>query len=153
MKKFFTLIVVLSLLSCDTEENDENQISSLDLVFKELPQEWKLIKMTGSFEGSDTTGEEMYWQETYSFSEDGTFTKSRTTEDGETLKASGEFIISQEMGNPEKALVLTYEEEQAIIGNCYNIPVEYLYYSNDEELLLSNWWACDGPGLFYERIE
>lgn len=151
MKKAFTFIVALSLLSCSTKENEDIQISSLDLVFKELPQEWKLIKMSGSFEGSETTGEAMSWQETYSFSEDGTFTKIRTTEEGETLKASGEFIISQERENSEKALELTYEAEHVIIGNCYDLPIEYLYYRNDEELLLSNWWACDGPGLFYKK--
>jgi hypothetical protein len=53
----------------------------------------------------------------------------------------------------DKSLVLTYEEVNNIIGSCYNRPVEYLYYRNDENLLLSNWWACDGPGMFYKKIQ
>lgn len=153
MKAVLTFIIVLSFLSCSTEENKEAQSLSLDLVLKELPQEWKLVKMTGSFEGSETTGDEMYWQETYSFFEDKTFIKTRINKEGETLTASGTFRITEEMETSEKSLVLTYDEAHDIIGSCYSKPEEYLYYRNDEKLLLSKWWACDGPGLFYKKIQ
>ncbi|MBE7640205.1 hypothetical protein GUB10_07645 [Salegentibacter sp. BLCTC] len=153
MKAVYTLIIVLSFLSCSTEEKNEPQNLSLDLVLKELPQEWKLIKMSGSFENSETTGDDMSWQETYSFFEDGTFTKTRVDQEGESFTASGSFRIPDETQSSEKALVLTYNEANTIIGNCSSEPVEYLYYRNDENLLLSNWWACDGPGLFYEKVQ
>jgi hypothetical protein len=150
MRAVITLIIALGFLSCNTEDKNEPQNMNLDLVLKELPQEWKLVKMTGSMVNSETTGDDMSWQETYSFLENGTFTKTRINKEGDILTASGSFRIIDES---EKSLELTYDEANDIVGSCSSQSVEYLYYRNDENLLLSNWWACDGPGLFYKKAQ
>ncbi|SHF56066.1 hypothetical protein SAMN05444483_101594 [Salegentibacter echinorum] len=157
MKKLGLLFLLsFIVLSCSSDDENEPQEKdmNLDLVLKELPQEWKLVKMTGSFSGSETTGDDMGWQESYIFKSDSTFTKTRLR-NGKKLTATGTFVIGTEYKNTtaQKSLKLTFDKESSIIGSCSNEPLEYLYYKNDENLLLSNWWACDGPGLFYKKVE
>jgi len=155
MKKVALLLMLSMLtLSCsEDEENEKQKDMNLDLVLKELPQKWKLVKTTGSFAGSENTGDDMQWQETYTFNNDDTFTKTRLQKSGDKITASGTFVIGEESETSEKSLKLTFNESSAIIGSCHNEPVEYLYYKKDSDLLLSNWWACDGPGLFYKKVK
>lgn len=151
---FLLSFIVLSCSSDDKNEPEEKDIN-LDLVLKELPQEWKLVKTTGSFNDSEATGEDMAWQESYTLNSDSTFTKTRLQKDGKKLTATGTFVIGTEDNNTtsQKSLKLTFDKMSTIIGSCSNEPVEYLYYKNNDNLLLSNWWACDGPGLFYKKVE
>ncbi len=152
-KTILALFIVLGLSSCSKQSQEKEKALNLDLVLQELPQDWKLVKMSGMLVNSETTGNEMAWQESYSFSEDQGFIKTRTTNEGETLTAEGTFQIEENPETSEKFIVLTYEEDNSIIGNCSREAVEYLYYDKEDKMLLSNWWACDGPGLFYEKTK
>ncbi|MDT0687817.1 hypothetical protein [Autumnicola psychrophila] len=148
MKKISLLVVVTAtiLFSCDEKQKE---IDKAD-VFATDAQKWELVKMTGSFAGSETIGDEMEWQEYYLFNANGTFTKHRER-NNKIVEASGSF----ETDTNEDGLVynLSYSEENELIGNCHGAPTEYLYFSSDGETLLSSWWACDGPGLFYEQVK
>ncbi|MEM1258507.1 MAG: hypothetical protein AAGH81_08265 [Bacteroidota bacterium] len=111
-------------------------------------QEWRLVKMTGSIPNSETTGDAMEWQETYIFRDDLTFSKTRVW--GErTTTASGRFTVQE--NDVEIGMFLVFENNFELVGNCQLQNEEYLYFTEDKKTLLSGWWACDGPGLFYQR--
>ena len=139
------LVVALFLNSCSKEGQ---VVKTQDFSIDQFPQKWHLVKMTGSFEGSQTTGEEMEWQENYIFKSDGSFLKTRN-EMGESTSATGQYFLNEE----EKGFILEYNESSSLIGNCTAENKEYLYFDENSHYLLSNWRACDGPGLYYERIE
>lgn len=110
------------------------------------PESWVLVKMTGSFSGSETTGDNMEWQEAYLLNRDNTFSKIRV-KDGIKKVETGTYNWI-ENNNGSKTLELTYPTYNALIGNCTSEPKEYLHLNNDN-LLFSSWAACDGPGLYY----
>ena len=141
-----SLLFLMVLIACDSPgESSEN------LVFDENSiQQWKLVKMTGSFSGSETTGMDMEWQETYDFNTNLSFTKTRISKNG-AMSASGTFRIEEQNG--ETFLLLTYAEQSTIVGSCLGKDSETLVLTNKSQSLQSTWWACDGPGLFYERFD
>ena len=148
MKKVLLFVTIAAaLISCDEKQK---KISEIDLQTTDSSEKWELVKMTGSMVGSETTGDEMEWQEYYIFNTDGTFTKQRER-NNEVAEASGTY----EKETNENGLVykLTYSEENELVGSCSGASQEYLYYDSDEQTLLSNWWACDGPGLYYEQVK
>lgn len=60
MKKYAVLFLYLIFLaSCSSD--DDFGLASTQFVFSE--QKWELVQMSGSFQNSETTGEEMEWQE------------------------------------------------------------------------------------------
>ena len=103
----------------------------------------------GMLANSEITGSDMEYQEHYIFNEDHTFSKNRI-EDGRKITAEGSYTVT--IQNNETAYSLEFNEQNNLIGNCGAGPTEYLYLHSDNKTLLSNWWACDGPGLFYKRI-
>jgi hypothetical protein len=120
----------------------------------EYTGKWELVKMTGSLEGSEYTGLDMDWQETYIINEDETFTKTRVRGDS-TIVASGTYTYSEEGLLEESELdLITYikfshNTDNAIIGSCgFQSLTEYLYFNSNNKLI-STWNACDGPGLEY----
>ena len=143
---FYSVLASLFVISSCSKDNDT--LESRDLTLNDFPQTWKLIKMTGSLEGSESVGPEMAWQENYVFNSDGTFLKTRITE-GESESASGSYVFE----NDNQSFILDYDQINSIIGSCNSDAEEHLYFNEDSKILLSNWWACDGPGLFYERIK
>ncbi|MBK5192247.1 MAG: hypothetical protein JJE07_03390 [Flavobacteriaceae bacterium] len=149
MKKALLLLALLATIYSCTKETD-------DMVTKlEYTGKWELVKMTGSFIGSETTGSDMEWQETYIINEDETFVKTRVRGDSTTF-ASGTYELkdveeSGNMGPAIKDIELFYDIENNIIGNCYsNKTIEYLFFSSDHRLI-NTWNACDGPGLEYVK--
>lgn len=143
----FILVSFLFLYTACNKEN--NDTSEANLLINDYPQTWVLFKMTGSFEGSEYKGDAMEWQENYVFYSNLTFKKTRIKE-GKTIVASGTYIMKQDQ--EEQAILLTYNQSNEIIGSC--LPnKESLYYDANQGVLLSNWWACDGPGLFYKKAE
>ena len=105
--------------------------------------------MTGQIPNSETTGIDMEWQEFYLLNSDRTFIKSRER-NGVLTEEPGSF--SFEDLSDGKYLVLTYEADNDIIGNCTSDLKEVLMVKS-ETRMLSTWSACDGPGLEYKRIE
>ncbi len=140
---YIFLMACFLITSCSKVNNEQD---SKDLSITTYPQTWNLVKMTGNIPGSVSVGEELEWQEKYVFKSDGTFVKSRISE-GEIESASGTYSFNEDTQN----FILNYEQTSAIIGNCGSNIQESLYFNENSKILQSNWWACDGPGLFYER--
>jgi hypothetical protein len=140
------LIIALFVLSCSWQ-NDE--VVALNFSATDRPQEWELYQMTDNT-GKALRGENMPWRENYIFQSDSVFVKSRRTEEG-VVSGAGTFKI--EIVNYETGILLTYPEASGIIGTCGEEKQEYLNLSSDKITLVSSWWACDGPGLFYRRTK
>jgi len=146
MKRYATLFLFLSLfilVSC--AEDDDFGLESTQFVFSN--QKWELVQMSGSFQNSETTGEEMDWQEYYIFSPEGTFVKSRTV-DEEVTEATGTFEVVEYDNDLNHYLELTYQTGNELVGNCTGDDKELLIYRNSI-MISSLWMACDGPGLDY----
>lgn len=145
MKYLLLFLSFLLVTSC--EESKEE-----DLGFRadELPQRWKLVRMTGSFAGSESEGTAMEWQESYVFERGNTFTKTRLRDD-QVETASGSFFLIE--AGKEVGFKLVFSQDSEIIANCTSDQVEFLYFDNSRTTLRGSWWACDGPGLFYSRTD
>lgn len=133
---------MLSIVSCSSADVTSRTISDYN-------GKWQLIKMSGSRINSETTGTKMQWQETYVFNEDGTFVKTRIA-DNETKTAVGTFKITK--NGQETLFELTYKESNDIIGSCFGNLTENLFI-NPDNLLVSSWQMCDGPGLIYKKTK
>ncbi len=141
MKKFgITFILMLSLISCSSD--DAKPPLALDYYGK-----WQLIEMSGSTINSVTTGSEMSWQEFYTFDTNGKFVKTRI-KDNTTTTASGTFSVVTILD--ETHLELTYSVSSVLVGSCYGNLKEDLFINNNN-LLVSTWQNCDGPGLVYQK--
>lgn len=149
MKNLLLLFaVIVSFYSCTKESDDTTE--TLDYTGK-----WELVKMTGNVEGSETTGSNMEWQESYIINENKTFTKTRTQGDS-TKTVSGTYTFSEagivdESVSQEVAYIeFIYDKTSEIIGSCNfsGNPKEYLYFTSKSKLK-STWESCDGPGLEY----
>ena len=143
MKKIGILLLLASLvISCSKNNETETIISSIEF--------YELVKMSGSFAGSEATGTEMEWQETYTLNtKDSTFTKTRYVNDY-ILKANGTF--SYKTIDNQKYIQLLFNKDTELIGNCYNNLLETLAIIENGTKLISTWSACDGPGLEYNKL-
>lgn len=151
MRYLYFILVVTFLLNSCSKSDDVIPIPNFE--DNEFPQEWKLAIMTiGMVPNSETYGQEMPMQETYIFNEDGSFTKNRITEE-DSLTVEGTYKY-QEEAETEEAIILEHDAVNTLIGNCSSSKKsEYLYFIKDDAYLRSNWHACDGPSLFYERVK
>ena len=138
-KSLFGLLIIC--ISCSQTDH---------IASEQYPQKWKLTEMSGSIANvPPSTGSDMEWQEYYLLKADGTFTKHRER-DQEVKEESGTYnFINLSDG---KYLELVYPSKNELVGNCTQEPKELLKL-NSENILIGTWWACDGPGLKYERVE
>lgn len=142
-----SILVLLSSCSSDDETNQNKPNLAFDL---QATQTWNLEQMTSSADGSETTGEDMEWQESYVFNPDFTFNKTRVTSI-RTFFAEGSFTLDD--GSDTLLLILSFTNPNDIVGSCSGQQRENLLLSEDLRSLRSNWIACDGPSLFYERTQ
>jgi len=148
MKNLIILFAAIaSFYSCTKETDDMAETL-------EYTGEWQLVKMTGNFAGSETTGLNMEWQETYNLNEDDTFTKTRVRGDS-TTNVSGTYILSDaknyEFPNNVQMFLELNHSSQIIIESCRSSSnLEHLYF-NTNNRLLSLVEQCDGPGLEYVK--
>ncbi len=148
MKKLlFAVVIAGNLFACSL--NNEIDSAQLNRETNAYPQKWELVKMTGSFTNSETTGTDMAWQEFYLLEPNHTFTKSRES-NGDTKEAKGTYAFVDLSDG--KYLELTYESDNELIGNCTGEPKEYLRLTA-ENTLVATWLACDGPGLEYKKVQ
>jgi hypothetical protein len=139
MKKIIVLFFfVTALFSCSSDDESP---------FKDYKGKWILTQMTGMTANSQTTGSEMQWQEFYVLDANGTFTKSRE-KDGFVIEITGTY--SQINSSTGTVLLFTYSINSDIIGSCSSELKEELNFLS-ENVLLSTWQQCDGPGLKYEK--
>ncbi|MEH6657118.1 hypothetical protein [Leeuwenhoekiella marinoflava] len=136
-----SVALIVSLFVSCADEND----TTADLVQQEISVELNLVKMSGQIRGSETTGEEMSWRETYTLGPGMRFKKVRKSE-GKTLTSEGFFDIV--MINSDKYLKFVHDSDSELVGNCTEDKTELLKYTSSDSLE-STWSACDGPGLQY----
>ena len=137
------ILLIVTLASCASD--DDYGLASTQFVFSE--QKWVLTQMSGSFQNSETKGEDTEWQEYYIFSPEGTFVKSRTVQE-EVMEATGSIEVLEYDDDPNHYLELTFETGKELAGNCTGDNKEILIYRSSTEIS-SLWMACDGPGLDY----
>ncbi|AZQ60158.1 hypothetical protein EJ994_15615 [Maribacter sp. MJ134] len=142
-----SILLSICLFTCSNSEDLET--GEIDVLY--TAQKWQLVRMSGSFENAETTGENMEWQEFYVFNPDGSFLKRRETA-GAVFEATGTFVL-MEYGNDEADyLELTYASGENLIGSCNGDRTEVLVFRSS--IALSNTWqACDGPGLDYVLVK
>lgn len=150
MKKLlFTLLSVFILCSC-SKDNDAVTPTNLPLKGDQYPQQWQLVKMTGMIANvPPSVGGDMTWKEYYLLQSDGSFTKTRE-QNNTTTTVKGTF--KRVKLTDGEYLELTYEAQSTLICNCSPNLIEYLRIDTEKELI-GTCWACDGPGLFYERTK
>lgn len=162
--KTFVIIIVAAIftltLSCDSEKNDEISeeaktsdlsagVTTLPHAKEDFPQEWKLIKMSGMMLNSETSGEDMQYQESYRFFPDKTFSKIRKRNNAAD-EASGTFnVIRTENG--EEYYKLVFAEKNELIENCNGGKEEWLIIDGSETIRgTAN--ACDYPTKIYNKV-
>ena len=146
----FVSVIIGTVISCsfNKEIDPENSKGKFDP--DQYPQKWQLIEMSGPIATvPPTTGSDMEYQEYYLLYSDKTFMKSREWDNAVTKETGTYTLIILSDG---KYLELIYESNNDLIGNCTGESKELLYL-NSENKLIGTWWACDGPGLVYERVE
>lgn len=136
----FISVLIYTLFSCTKDDGFD---------IEQYPQKWQLVKMTGQMPNSETTGADMEWQEFYLLNSDGSFTKSRERSDLLT-EVSGAFTFKD--SSEGKFLMLSYESDNTIIGNCSSKPFESLWLKSENKMM-GTWLICDGPGLEYKRVK
>ena len=147
MKKFLLILFILPFLSCSVEAEEP--------VDTNVVGDWVLVKTWGQVAGSDQTGSEMPFQETYQLNADGTFVKIRT-QDGEALQVTGSYEVAKTGSTIDNDgagvfVELHHETQNSILANCTQSLIEHLYLTTDGNLR-STYEACDGLGLLYEKI-
>ncbi|MFD1314289.1 hypothetical protein [Namhaeicola litoreus] len=136
-----TLLVIFflsTLLSCSNEEETK---------LNKYPQKWILVKMTYHMTGTEVSGLDMPWQEIYLLNENGTFKKQRESE-GAVTEESG--LYKRIENNNETLLEFHYKTPSEIVGSCTGNQLETLWLKTNN-ILVSTWLQCDGPGLEYHR--
>jgi hypothetical protein len=161
------IFLVASLFAC-TNEKEEPQLlnceffngfdcekfcsGEINLAEETYPQMWYLVKMNGNVSNSETTGENMPWQEYILLNADSTFTKHRER-DSIVSEESGTFTYEIGKSNPPYVqLSLRYNSANELVGNCYGDPLFEAYWLDTKCTLQGTWSHCDGPGLSYKRI-
>lgn len=148
MKKLMSLFALLFIFASCSLESDSP-------VLLEPVGEWKLVKTTGQDGGSERTGDDLEFQETYHIKNDSTFTKTRIWNETTTV-STGTYALST-LGpaiNAEPVVAyifFTHNQESEIIDNCGENLVEHLYFTIDFRLK-NTWFTCDGPGMIYMKV-
>lgn len=114
------------------------------------PQRWLLTAMSTGLSGKLLKGVALPWTETLELSVNKRFVKTRWTSN-EEQRAGGSFDYLEING--EKYLILRYDAEIDWLESCSNERQTETLFIPTPTSLTGGAAACDGPGLFYERIE
>ncbi len=148
--RYLIIGLMIMFAACETQDEVSPEATVEQSDAESYLEKWQLVEMSGSIANvPPTTGSDMAWQEYYLLYEDDTFKKVRE-QDGNIKEASGtyEFVTLSD----GEYLELTYPSENELIGNCSVEPKEMLSIESEDKLI-GTWWACDGPGLVYEKVE
>ncbi|UII33063.1 hypothetical protein LVD17_04380 [Fulvivirga ulvae] len=146
--KSITLLfaIVGSLLSCSIDNDMDSEKPGSESGQK--TNEWKLVKMAGSFKGSETAGSEMSWQETITLNQNGTFVKTRVQNN---LKQTATGTYQYVTHSDGEYLELNHDVQSDLVASCTSATKELLKVNNEGDLT-GTWQMCDGPGLFYKNV-
>lgn len=145
MKKPYLLILCLLITAC-SDLDDSNMVFDIN----SFPQKWTLTGMSGGLSGIFFTGSEMSWQETITLQNQKRFLKRRQI-GNEVFEGVGVFAFVEKEG--EMYLSLEYNSETELIENCGHEKLTELFYMPSTSTLTGGSAPCDGPGLYYDRIE
>ncbi len=142
MKNQIILTFLIGILvSCSSDK---------EIDIEPCPVKWQLVRMSGNIANiPPSTGSDMAWQEWYVLYPDDTFIKTRERDNAVNEEKGTYAIVTLSDG---EYLELTYKLKNDLIGNC-SIDAKELLKINSEDELIGTWWACDGPGLFYEKVK
>ena len=144
MKNVVLIFAMIFLFSCseiDNTQQEEVLNQEVATLSSQGAKVWQLVGMSGMMKDSYKSGEDMSFQESIVLKEDGTFIKFRESEQ-EKMQAGGTYQWEDDR------LILSYPQNNDLIGNCSGNLKETYHLENNQ--LRGDWWACDGPGLFYE---
>jgi len=144
MQKVLLLFLSIIMLSCSA--SDESQEMKFDTSI--FPQEWELVETSSSLNGMNANSDLQY-RETIVLKADNSFLKRRI-ENNDTIEAVGSYKFT-DSGNLT-VLILTHSTNNVIIENCSSGLTEY-FNLNSSSNFSGGAIACDGAGLFYERIK
>lgn len=139
------MLLSLLLVACTNNDEPENVFD-----IKSFPQEWKLTGMSGGLSNVVLTGSDMTWQETLTLESDRRFLKVRRF-DEVRIEGAGDFSFSEKEG--ENYLNLTYDSETILIESCTGEKLNETLFMPTTTSLTGGSAPCDGPGLFYGRIQ
>jgi hypothetical protein len=131
--------------------SDDDMVKSQEFSTSDLPQTWELYFLTTGLSGESLEGDEISFEETYVFRQDGTFSKSYKSDSFQGA-GKGTFIV-EETGDGE-LIRLSYDSEIGELSQCSRENLETINISEDSTTLRNV--ACiafDGPGLYYQRID
>ena len=137
MKFLYLLILVLFVMACSADESPS--------AMQELPQRWKLVKITNSMTGESVGENNLPYTITIQLNKDSTFVKSRK-EDDTVLSATGAFTIVQNENSTE--LILDHDSENGLIENCGAGTTEHFQLLPTGQLF-GGAVPCDGPGYHF----
>lgn len=132
------LLYLLLITSC-TEKQSTAQSSNTET--------WNLVSMTSGSMISDSTDTALAFQQTYSFNDDATFSKTQTG-NGSKLQATGTY--TKQNSAEGTYYTLKYATAHEIVGSCTGRDSETLLLRPDGKLQ-NSWMMCDGPFLVYEK--
>lgn len=138
------LLVIISTLSAVSCSNDKDQDSNSPTYLGK----WKLTSMSRNKNPAANSIEVMEWQESYIFSSNGKFSKTRI-KDNKTSSISGTYSVVETSEQTQFKLI--YSSQNDIIGNCNGDLIENLYVIYATGKLYSTWGTCDGPLLVYDK--
>lgn len=142
----WVLTVGWLFIACNKEES--KALVQLPVGF---PAKLKLVQTSGGMIPTTKIGDDMAWQETYTFQADGTFQKVRTVKDSSTEdQTNGSYSLLTV--NSEKQLVLIYKNDNPLIANCTIETNEILVLAENNRVLNKGWQACDGFLLEYQWV-
>ena len=150
MKKTVTIMLCLFsfvLISCDKDESLSEEFTIEHFSVSDFPQEWVIVGSRAAMIPNAEIVSIEDGTESYIFNEDHTFQKTTKIED-ELVTAEGTFSIDE-----RDFIILEYFEEPDLIASCSrHSKTEFLHFS-ENQLVNSSWVICDGPYLYYEKVE
>ncbi|AWW29372.1 hypothetical protein DN752_04005 [Echinicola strongylocentroti] len=156
MKKiFFSSFMFLFILGACTQNDPEPEII-IDPEESFVTGDWRLVKSVGSMVDVTLEGDDLEREEVYTFTNEGTFTKTVDAEDFHS-EATGTFVIeevSEEMQDRYiGVVVLTFTGGDGMAYNCSSDEVEResLHISLEHQLVNISWAPCDGAWLYYDN--
>ena len=108
---------------------------------------WELSSTYGYMTQTEQDVSELPYSETVEFISDGTFLKTRFTQD-ESEIINGLWIPLIRDGR--SGFLVTYAEDHPFIQNCTTEPQEF-YFPQQDRLIQSDFIPCDGPEYRYVR--
>ncbi|MBC30731.1 MAG: hypothetical protein CMH48_07775 [Muricauda sp.] len=144
MKPFLFLFVGIVLTACSDSVSDQ----PFDV--NGFPQQWELTGMSGSISGFILEGDDLPWKETIVLNIDETFIKIREIDVMQSV-GTGSFLIEESEG--ETYLVLDYSQETDLIESCTREKIIEKLFMPSPNSLTGGSAPCDGPGLFYSRVD